>query len=273
MLGPLDRAIMPFTLAHPAAAVPLLRPLGRWGRLAALVSGSMAPDFLYFTPIGNTVRTHSLAGLFAFCLPAGLLAFAIFEAALKAPLVALLPRPVRARLAPAAARPLPRTAAAWLAAAVSVLVGALTHLVCDGFTHADGFGVQLVPALAAPLPAPLGPTFRVHSLLQYGSSVVGLALLARWVRQAQRRAPAPGVPPGPDPLSLLRAAGWLALTVAPAAYGLARALPHVGAYARPATGLHEAAVAGLVAGCTALWLGVCLYAGLWHLLARRAPRA
>ena len=35
---------MPFTFAHPAAVVPLLRPLGRYGVLSALVIGSIVPD-------------------------------------------------------------------------------------------------------------------------------------------------------------------------------------------------------------------------------------
>ncbi|MSQ59664.1 MAG: DUF4184 family protein [Betaproteobacteria bacterium] len=39
---------MPFTIAHPAAALPLLRPLRGFGVLSALVIGSMTPDFPYF---------------------------------------------------------------------------------------------------------------------------------------------------------------------------------------------------------------------------------
>jgi hypothetical protein len=53
---------VPFTLAHPAAAVPLLRPLGRRGLLSALVIGSMAPDLWYFVPFDVTrADSHSPA--------------------------------------------------------------------------------------------------------------------------------------------------------------------------------------------------------------------
>lgn len=43
---------MPFTLAHPAAAVPLRRRLGRYGTLSLLLIGSMARDLAYFLPVG-----------------------------------------------------------------------------------------------------------------------------------------------------------------------------------------------------------------------------
>ncbi len=61
---------MPFTLAHPAAAAPLRR----FGLvLSALVVGSMAPDFPYFLPgLPQDKFGHTLAGVFWFCVPAGL---------------------------------------------------------------------------------------------------------------------------------------------------------------------------------------------------------
>jgi hypothetical protein len=53
---------MPFTLAHAAATVPLLRLLGSRGVFSALVIGSMAPDFAYFLPLGvRRGQSHGLA--------------------------------------------------------------------------------------------------------------------------------------------------------------------------------------------------------------------
>jgi hypothetical protein len=90
---------MPFTLAHPAAAVPLRGCLGRFGVLSALVIGSMTPDCSYFLPwTVPRSETHSPSGLLWFCLPAGLLAYALFHIVLKGPLLALLPTQILGRL-------------------------------------------------------------------------------------------------------------------------------------------------------------------------------
>ena len=45
---------MPFTLAHPAAVIPLCGILRRASVPSALIIGSMAPDLVYFVPLGST---------------------------------------------------------------------------------------------------------------------------------------------------------------------------------------------------------------------------
>jgi hypothetical protein len=67
---------MPFTLSHPAAAIPFLRT-----RLvpSALVIGCMVPDFEYFlrfAPEGGF--GHSLPGVFVFDLPVAFIALWLF---------------------------------------------------------------------------------------------------------------------------------------------------------------------------------------------------
>jgi len=49
---------MPFTLCHPALVMPLHRCARRWTSLSALVIGSMAPDFVYFLPLGVGAASH-----------------------------------------------------------------------------------------------------------------------------------------------------------------------------------------------------------------------
>jgi hypothetical protein len=90
---------MPFTLAHPAAAVPLARSSTERFALSALVVGSMAPDFEY--PLRWRAEGHlghTFPGLIVFCLPLGLVALALFHGLVKRPVVLLLPRALRARL-------------------------------------------------------------------------------------------------------------------------------------------------------------------------------
>lgn len=173
---------MPFTLAHPAAVLPLLRhpfvPV-------ALITGSMAPDTPYFlTAIGirsthagdwygpflNATTTHSLRGL-----PIDLLYAVVLVGAywlLQAPITALgltLPRLGRPNLG-------------WLA--VSALIGAGTHLLWDFLTDADF------------VPAP--------RLLQYASTAFGLIVIAwyTWNHRAELRSPNTTTPRTPDATAL-----------------------------------------------------------------------
>jgi hypothetical protein len=191
---------MPFTLAHPAAAVPLVRVLRRWGVLSALVIGSMTPDFAYFLPLGVARRqSHSMAGLVWFCLPVGLLTYWIFHSLAQRPVVALMPEGVARRLWPILRGPLV-PGRAWplgvLAIALSIEVGALTHVAWDNFTHRGATIVQALPPLHALLFEVRGARVHTYRVLQHGSSILGLGLLAWWGWRWLDRAP-----PGP-PLAL-----------------------------------------------------------------------
>jgi Domain of unknown function (DUF4184) len=125
---------MPFTLAHPAVVLPLRVIFGRVVVLPALVIGSMAPDFVYFVPMGiHGGTSHSLKGLFLFCLPVGFLVYWVFQLWLRLPLTSLLPKSVQNRMKPEteniALRDIPIVLG-------SLLTGAMTHVLRDSFTHA-----------------------------------------------------------------------------------------------------------------------------------------
>lgn len=67
-----------------------------------------------------------------------------------------------------------------LPVAASVLVGGTTHLVWDSFTHSGGLAVQSLPALSTPVHLFDWYTPRVYTVLQHGSTLGGLGLLAVW---------------------------------------------------------------------------------------------
>ena len=168
---------MPYPFAHPAAILPLARPMGRFAVPSALAIGSIIPDGWYLVPFLARDDSHSLAGLAAFCLPAGLLAYLAFHLLLKEPLVALLPRSIACRLAGALAQPLPRVP--WRAVIASLLAGAATHIAWDALAHerwvVNGF-----------------------QLLQHASTLAGAVILAWWgwrkVRAAPKAPPGSGMP-------------------------------------------------------------------------------
>lgn len=91
---------MPFTLAHPAAVLPLHRRLRRRASLSALVVGSITPDLAYFLPLGvSGSQSHSALGLLVFCLPVGMLAWGVYLMVLRPFILGLIPRPLSQRMA------------------------------------------------------------------------------------------------------------------------------------------------------------------------------
>jgi hypothetical protein len=169
---------VPFTLAHPAAVLPLRGT--RYLRTAPLIIGAMAPDVPYYLP-GSFARfipeTHEFEASYTTCLVLGyILLIGIFI--LRRPLTALLSP--RARwLCLNALAPLRRHWSAWAFAALAIVAGVWSHLLWDAFTHMDGWIVRRVAALSAPV------TFGSYTeplchVLQYVSSVFGLIVMVIW---------------------------------------------------------------------------------------------
>lgn len=199
---------MPYTLSHVAAVLPFSRLLARLRILSAMVIGSMVPDFGYFLPIHPPrVVTHSAVSLLTFSLPLGLLSYWIFQRWLKVPLFNLLPDPAYLRWRPFAVPAALSDPRQWLLAAGGVLVGAVTHLVWDGFTHEDARGMRMMPELD-------DWQFELHGhhlmgarLLQDGSSILGLAIVLIMLIYALRRGDTPVA--GPRALGVAQRRNWL----------------------------------------------------------------
>jgi len=207
---------MPFTPSHIAAAMPFVRtPLP----IAPLVIGTMAPDVPYFVPL-RVPRdlTHSLAGVPTIDLALTAVLVLLWYVALRAPIVDLLPAALRERIPPPG--PLGRRGPlrGWLVAAgwgiLAALVGILSHLAWDSFTHQDSPVVLAVPLLHAQL----GP-LQVSSWLQHASTVGGLVAIALWVRAWMRRTAR--VPAAPLSTPTVRAAVWVGVAAAFVFVGLA----------------------------------------------------
>ena len=158
---------MPFTPAHPAAVLPLA---GGRLPLSALVAGSVAPDFEYLLrlrPAGSFA--HSAVGLVTFSLPVSLLAYLVAQGLL----IPAIAGAFRVRLAPRKAAP--------FMVLVALIVGLLSHVAWDSFTHPSGLLVTHWPTLSTAL---LGvPLFKV---LQHTSSAVGFTAIALFVWHRHR---------------------------------------------------------------------------------------
>ncbi|WP_046729624.1 DUF4184 family protein [Streptomyces humi] len=186
---------MPFTLSHATAVLPAVRGDGTGrGRLvpAVLVTGSFAPDLTFYAAsavpdaMGFGGFTHSFTGVFTVDVLFSW-ALAALWLLVREPLVALLPRARQGRLSALLRCGAPRARAGLSLTArwyVSAVLGGLTHVVWDAFTHHDRWGSRLVPAIGRNVSG-----VPLYTLLQYGSSAVSAVVLAVFLVRAVRRAP------------------------------------------------------------------------------------
>ena len=184
---------MPWTFAHPAAVLPLRRFCPAPLDFSALVIGSMVPDLGYYLYSNLARMAHSFLGSILVCIPAGLALWIIFNL-LRKPLCFVLPQPHRGALAAFAATPLSLRPRALIAAAVSVLLGAWTHIVWDSFTH-NTWLVKQLPFLRESVFRVSTVEFPWYVLLQHVSTAVGAGILiaayCSWLRLHRGSATSP----------------------------------------------------------------------------------
>lgn len=209
----------------------------------------MAPDLAAFLP--GFVPYHvpdDLESLPIVVVTAGLLWWAV-RYPLEAPLRALAPAWVAERI--------PKRQPVsdyWVLSGMLVLaaliLGSLSHIVWDAFTHRDAWGLSLIPELNSMVrgrPA--------YSWLQDLSSIGGMAVLTAWFLWQPR---SHNTPPARAALGALRALMWVGIVLA-AGVGLAWGLATDGTTSRMIS-------VGIRAG-SGLAAGVVLTAALvWWLL-------
>lgn len=155
---------MPLTFSHPAAVLPLKRLCPRYLNFFALLLGSLLPDLGYFLFLfPEATFAHSLPGVLILDLPAGLVLWGIGYGLVKRRLFWKGDEGI---------------AAVWKVSA-SLCVGALSHVVWDGFTHQRGVFGQ-IPLLNAPTLTFGGAAIPLYKLLQHGSTLAGLIALAAY---------------------------------------------------------------------------------------------
>ena len=207
---------MPFTPSHVAAILPFSKtPLIP----AGLVIGSMAPDLFFYIPLPIPRDfTHSWLGVITVDLGFGMLFAVLWALVFRRAVADFTPLPARSRIASldwAGMRP---TGTSWLRfvglLAASVLLGTVTHVVWDDFTHYD-WVVQQLPGLQEHWGSK-----PIYKWAQYFSSVFGAVVVLVWVIRWWRRTP----PDAPAPTRLsgpVRALAWASVLAA----GLATSVP------------------------------------------------
>ncbi len=180
---------MPFTFAHPVAVIPFTRSKSELFVPSALIVGAMAPDFEYFLRLRLMTRwSHTLTGAFTFCLPVGLIVLWIYHNVQKEVLFSLLPDTLRDYLFKKYHTfdflPLKR----FLYICFSLVIGALTHILWDSFTHPGAFFINRWAILSMPVVSIKGKVIQLYTLLQDSGTFAGLLLLGIQMRRGIRKA-------------------------------------------------------------------------------------
>lgn len=206
---------MPFTPSHAVLALPFIRtPLIP----SAIAIGAMTPDLpLFLRGFGVTYAfTHTYANvLFTAVIALGL--FLIWRVVLRPAVAELSPSWLARRLpqqwnatgadAAAEAVGIGQRRAYIPLLVVSLVLGVLSHILWDAFTHVGRFGADIFPALDhewGPIPG--------VKWLQHGSSIVGLLIIGIWVLLRLRRTDAHAEHDRVLP-SAVRIVWWLSLPV------------------------------------------------------------
>lgn len=168
---------MPFTVSHAFFALPIRYIKPKYFSTTGLVLGSMSPDLEYFLHL-EPYRSigHTWQGLWLQALPLCILLAALFHYIVKKPLSKHLPSmwKLDARCYAMLQQEQLYSWRAWAVFIISAVIGFMTHIFLDEFTHAHSAFRELLPWIwdSVLLGLPL------YKMLQYGASLIGLTGIA-----------------------------------------------------------------------------------------------
>ena len=171
---------MPFTLAHPAIVLPLVN--SKRVSTTALIIGSMMPDFKFYLQLKENFysENNSLSFLFLDIFLTILFSF-LFHNLLKKPLLENLPILWSDKFKASQPNQWNQYAASNKVVIIfSALLGVVTHIVWDGFTHHDGFFVTIIDVLNYKIHFQ-NYDLPIYYLLQILFSILGLVILFRFI--------------------------------------------------------------------------------------------
>jgi hypothetical protein len=213
---------MPFTPAHPAIILPLLR--SRYFSATGLVIGSISPDFEYFFKMSvDDTHSHTLTGLIYFDLPVSLFLALLFHIVVKKNLIGNLPPYFQRRSQGLLEFNFVTyfKGNSWVFL-LSALVGASSHLFWDSFTHNNTYFTQILPFYAGTYVPYNGVNYPLFYALQYISTGLGLTAMLIYIIMIK---PSPvRLPSSPQViywftlLIILAATVWIRFLVFPADY-------------------------------------------------------
>lgn len=173
---------MPFTLAHPAIVLPLVK--SKRISATALVIGTMIPDFKFYLQLKeNSLSEDQGLAMIGFDFILVLIFSLLFHLLLKKPLIEHLPILWSQKTQE-------NFNFHWkdyfiqnkFIVLVSASLGIASHIVWDAFTHHNGFFVEWFPFLSSTIFI-LGHGVKLFFILQIIFSALGLGIVANYIYQ------------------------------------------------------------------------------------------
>ena len=162
---------MPYSMSHAVVAIPVSHLTKGKVPTAAVIVGSISPDFPYLLVLTPThAPGHSILGVLVHCLFPALAALFIWYRWLEKPTLAFWKLPERSRSAETPSIPL---------IIVGVLIGALSHVLWDSTSHSYSAIVESSPFWNFKL-----LSLPIYKWNQYLSGVFGLVILGLWYLNA-----------------------------------------------------------------------------------------
>lgn len=174
---------MPFTLSHVVLAPPIAKLTGNRLPLGALAIGMMTPDLYRLFTTEDSTLSHEWSGVIIPDLLIGL-GFCLLWYGLYRPVVMIcigMHKPIRWNS-------IDQAAGFVIAVIAALILGICTHLIWDGLTHSDFRTFAFEDFLNSSVQM-FNQTYPMHRILQIGSSVLTLPLLAwmLWRHYQQHR--------------------------------------------------------------------------------------
>jgi hypothetical protein len=172
---------MPFTPAHTAIILPLLR--SRYFSATGLIAGCVSPDFEYFLKLSvNSVFSHTVMGIFYFDLPVAAFIAVLFHQVVKRNLICNLPGFIQRRVQTLLSFDfLAYLKENYLIFVYSALLGAASHIFWDSFTHNNTVVVKSLSIYRSTYIPFQGVRYPLFYALQHISTAVGLSVLLLYI--------------------------------------------------------------------------------------------
>ena len=155
---------MPYTLCHPAIALPLRKV--KFINFTCFILGTLAPDLEYFYLFFSSGYSHSLEGLFLFCLPGGWVLYLLWERHWRGALNHFFKD-----------SPFRSSKLEIFKGSFSIISGSASHILWDSFTHKSWATQTLFPSLTGFISLTDKYSVPVYSLLQHGSTILGALII------------------------------------------------------------------------------------------------
>lgn len=166
---------MPFTFAHPSIVLPLK---SKYFNFSGLILGSMAPDLIYFVLFNPSSNLgHTFWGFLLFNLPMCFLLNYLFYKYIQELFICTLPNFISDKyMYMIKNKNILSNKRDIIIFVYSCLIGMITHVLWDAFTHNTGFFVQNIAFLRNSIVL-FNFNIPIYKIFQHGSTIIGFFII------------------------------------------------------------------------------------------------